>query len=253
MASRSIARADPLAPVRGWGRVLALAAATLLYIIVHLLTRAIGRTSHWPQRFLARVARICGVRLDVRGTPLTHDVLFVSNHTSWLDIPIIAGATGTAFVSTSDVKSWPLIGWLASLNNTIFVDRADRAGVQAQVEAVRDALARHQPVAIFPEGTTATELLPFKPALLEVVAPPPRAIRVQPLRLDYSEAIELAWVDEEPAPANAWRVLTRRGHFTVRLHCLEPFDPLSAGDRKAIAAESRQRILTGSAWSGGSV
>jgi lyso-ornithine lipid O-acyltransferase len=247
MASRSIARADPLAPVRGMARVAALVAALCAYVPLHFVTLALRRRSHWPRRFLARVARICGADVQVRGAPLTGDVLFVSNHSSWLDIPIIAGATGTAFVANSGIRSWPLVGWLASLNNTVFVDRGDRAGVHGQVGAVRDALRRHQPVAIFPEGTTARELLPFKPSLLEVVAPPPRAIRVQPLRLDYSAAIALAWIDDEPAPANIWRVLTHR-RFPVRLDCLEPFDPAAIGDRKAVAAEARARILTGSAW-----
>ena len=193
------------------------------------------------------MVRICGVEVEIRGAPLAKDVLFVANHSSWLDIPIIAGATGTAFVATSDVQGWPLIGWLASLNNTVFVDRGDRLGVHGQVGAVREALGRHQPVAIFPEGTTSVTLLPFKPSLLEVVSPPPRAIRVQPLRLDYGAAIALAWVGDEPAGANMWRVLTRPGKFRVRLDCLAPFDPLAVGDRKAIAAEARDRILTGSA------
>ena len=255
MASRSIARADPLAPVRGWWRLLTLALACFAYVVTHLLTRAAGRQSHWPQRFLARGARICGADVQVRGQPLSRDVLFVANHQSWLDILIIAGATGTAFVANSGVKGWPLIGWLASLNNTIFVDRGDRLGVHGQVGAVRDALAHHQPVAIFPEGTTSDglELLPFKPSLLEVVSPPPRAIRVQPLRLDYGAGRDLAWVGAEPAPANAWRVLTRPGRFLVNLDCLEPFDPAAAGDRKAIASEAPSRILAGSAWGPASV
>jgi lyso-ornithine lipid O-acyltransferase len=248
MASRSIARADPLASLRGGTRLLLLAIACLSYVILHLLTRAAGRPSPWPRRFLARVARISGADVELHGTPLARDVLFVSNHTSWLDIPVMAAATGTAFVANSGVRRWPLVGWLASLNDTVYIDRGDRAGVHEQVAAVREALGRHQPIAIFPEGTTSIDLLPFKPSLLEVVSPPPRAIRVQPLRLDYSEAIELAWIGSEPAPRNAWRVLSRRGRFTVRLHCLEPFDPAAAGDRKAIAAEARARVLTGSAW-----
>lgn len=247
MGSRSIARTDLLALPRGVGRILQLAAALLLYLSLHLMTRALGRQSHWPRRFLAQVPRISGVELEVRGTPLSRDVLFVSNHSSWLDIPIIAGATGTAFVANSGVRDWPLVGWLASLNDTVYIDRGDRAGVHNQVGAVRAALSKHQPIAIFPEGTTSVELLPFKPALLEVVAPPPRAIQVQPLRLDYSAAIGLAWVGDEPAPRNIWRVLTHR-RFPVRLDCLEPFDPLPLGDRKAVAAEARARVLTGSAW-----
>lgn len=248
MASRSIARADPFAHARGVARLLSLVAACLAYVVIHLLTRPLRRPSPWPRRFLARVASICGADVVMRGTPLGKDVLFVANHQSWLDIPIIAGATGTAFVANSGVRDWPLVGWLAGLNKTVYIDRGDRAGVQAQVRAVREALGRHQPIAIFPEGTTAVDLLPFKPALFEVVSPPPRAIRVQPLRLDYGAAIGLAWIDEEPAPANAWRVLTRPGRFTVTVDCLDPFDPARLPDRKAVAAEARTRIVSGSAW-----
>lgn len=247
MASRSIARADPRASARGALRTAALVAALLLYLLLHFATRAIGRESHWPRRFLAQVARICGVQLHLQGRPVKRDVLFVSNHSSWLDIPIIAGATGTAFVAQSGIKDWPLVGWLAGLNNTVYIDRSARAGVHDQVEAVRTALSRHQPVAIFPEGTTSAELLPFKPALLEVVAPPPRAIRVQPLRLDYGAAADLVWVGDEPALRNIWRVLTHR-RFPVRLTCLEPFDSATCLDRKAVAAEARARIVSGSAW-----
>ena len=184
--------------------------------------------------------------MKLLGSPLGQDVLFVANHQSWLDIPIIAGATGTAFVANSGVRGWPLVGWLAGLNNTVYVDRGDRSGVHGQVGAVRAALERHQPITIFPEGTTSRDLLPFKPSLLEVVSPPPRAIRVQPLRLTYG-APHLAWVGDEPAVRNIWRVLKHR-RFPVLLECLEPFDPGAVGDRKAIAAEARSRILAGSAW-----
>lgn len=231
------------------GRFGALLLACLFCVIGHGVTGAVGRRSHWPRRFLRMVARICGAVVEPHGRPLDRDVLFVSNHLSWLDIPIIAGATGTAFVARADLREWPVVGWLSSLNNTVYVDRGNRLGVHGQVGAVRDALAHHQPVAIFPEGTTSdgTGLLPFKPSLLEVVAPPPRAIRVQPLFVDYGVARDLAWIGDEPALANAWRVLSRPGSFTVRLACLEPFDPQTLGDRKAIAAEARRRILAASA------
>lgn len=230
---------------------MALVGALLIYLPTHLATRAFGKPSRWPRRFLARVARLSGADVQVIGAPLVRDVLFVSNHQSWLDIPIIAGATGTAFVASSGVRDWPLVGWLAGLNNTVYVDRADRTGVHGQVGAVRAALERHQPIAIFPEGTTSRELLPFKPSLLEVVSPPPRAIRVQPLRLTFCDP-DLLWVGDEPAIANIWRVLTRR-RFRVLLECLEPLDPAAVGDRKAIAAEARRRVLTGSAWMQASV
>jgi 1-acyl-sn-glycerol-3-phosphate acyltransferase len=242
-------RADPAGTLRAVARLALLVLVCALCVAAHGATRALRQRSAWPRRFLAAVAAICGVRVERHGRPLDRDVLFVANHLSWLDIPIIAGATGTAFVAMDGLRSWPLIGWLAALNNTVFVDRGNRLGVHGQVGAVRAALARHQAIAIFPEGTTSdgVTLLPFKPALLEVVAPPPRAIRVQPLFLDYGAARHLAWVGDEPAPANAWRVLTRPGRFTVRLSCLDPFDPAQLSDRKAVATEARRRILAASA------
>lgn len=235
--------------LRAAGRFLTLILACLFCVVAHGVTRGLGRRSHWPRRFLRMVARICGAVVEVHGRPLQTDVLFVSNHLTWLDIPIIAGATGTAFVARADLRDWPIVGWLSALNNTVYVDRGNRLGVHGQVGAVRDALAKHQPVAIFPEGTTSDGegLLPFKPSLLEVVSPPPRAIRVQPLFLDYGAARDLAWIGEEPALANAWRVLSRPGTFTVKLACLDPFDPQLLDDRKAIAAEARRRILAASA------
>lgn len=262
MASRSIANPERqrrldsgLNGLRGVLRIAALVGLTLFCVPAHVVTRLIFKESHWPRRFLGWVARICGATVELRGTPLERDVLFVSNHSSWLDIPIIAGATGTAFVSNSGVAEWPLIGWLASLNNTVFVDRTDRAGVQAQIMIVRRALNTHQPVTVFPEGTTSNgrDLLPFKPSLLEVVTSTPREVRVQPLHIDYVGARELAWLGDEPAARNAWRVLTRPGRFIVRLDCLEPFAPSDIGDRKAVAAESRRRILAASARTAGSV
>lgn len=262
MASRSIAKADfktfladCRSVLRGIARIAALAGVTLFCLLAHLITQAIFKESHWPRRFLGWLARICGATVELRGEPIDRNVLFVSNHVSWLDIPVIAGATGTAFVSNSGVADWPLVGWLASLNNTVFVDRTDRAGVQSQIMIVRRALNSHQPLTVFPEGTTSNgrDLLPFKPSLLEVVTSTPREIRVQPLHIDYCGAPELAWVGDEPAIRNAWRVLTRPGRFIVRLDCLEPFEPAGIGDRKAVAAESRRRILTASSRSASSV
>jgi 1-acyl-sn-glycerol-3-phosphate acyltransferase len=262
MASRSIEKgefqaflADCVNGLRGIGRILALAVLCTFCIFAHLLTRMLRMESRWPQRFLGWAARICGAAVEVHGRPLPHDVLFVSNHVSWLDILIIGGATGTAFVANSGVRDWPLVGWLAGLNNTVFVDRTDRKTVQAQIDVVRKALGRHQPVAIFPEGTTSdgVDLLPFKPSLLQVLASTPRAIRVQPLRIDYGTARHLAWIGDEPAPHNAWRVLTRPGHFLVRLECLASFSPVEIGDRKAVAAEARRRILGASSRSASGV
>lgn len=231
--------------VRAWGRVLSLLGFVLLCVPPHLLCRLTGRESRWPRRFLAGAARLCGLRVEVGGEPLRQDVFFAANHVSWLDILALGGATGCAFVSRDDIAGWPVIGWLAAQNNTILVRRAERGAVQGQIETLRTALEHHQPVALFPEGTTSDgrALLPFKAALFAVLLPPPRAIRVQPVWIDYGPALDdIAWVGDEPGGVNAMRVLGRRGTVRVTLRFLDPFDPGAHPDRKAIAAEVRARL-----------
>lgn len=224
-------------------RLLAIAFTLLLALALHGLWRLVRARSPWPRVFLGTVARLCGARARVVGRPLARDVVLVSNHLSWLDILLIAGATGATFVAKSELKGVPLVGWLCTLNETLFVERGDRMGVEAQVAQVRDAFARGRPVCLFPEGTTGDghTLLPFKAALFAALDPPPPGVRVQPIRLDYGEATdELAWVGDEPGQAHALRVLRRPGRFTTTLRFGEPFVP--TGGRKAIAAEARRRM-----------
>jgi 1-acyl-sn-glycerol-3-phosphate acyltransferase len=173
-------------------------------------------------------------------------VLFVSNHLSWLDIMAVAGATGAAFVSKDEVGRWPVIGWLASLNNTIFVARTERRAVQGQADALRKALSTGRPVALFPEGTTAGghQVLPFRASLLASVMPPLPGLNVQPIAIDYGAAAEeIAWIGNEPAKANARRIFSRKGTVPVTLHFLEPIDPHDVADRKALAEAARLEII----------
>ena len=215
----------------------------LALLPLHGLRRLFRRPSPWPRAFLGGIARIAGARVAVRGSPLPAPVLYLANHQSWLDIMILAGASGAAFVSKDDVSRWPLFGWLASLNNTVFIARSDRNGVQQQADALAAALLGAQPVALFPEGTTTdgAALLPFNASLLGAVAPPPAGVRIQPVAIDYGPArAEIAWFGEETAAANVMRVLRRRGRFEVTLRFLPPLE--SPNDRKRIARDARSAI-----------
>lgn len=223
----------------------------LVHLPLHGLWRLVRRPSPWSTRFLAAAAWACGVRVTRDGRLPRHDVLVVANHSSWLDILILGGATGAAFVSKAELAGAPLVGWLAGLNRTVYIDRGDRRAIPAQVAAIRAALHKG-PVAIFPEGTTGdgTALLPFKPALLQVLDPPFPGLRVQPVVLDYgANAAEIAW-GEESGAANALRLLGRAGTIAVTLRCLAPFDPSDVGGRKAVAAEARRRIAAALVASG---
>ncbi|MCP1469826.1 1-acyl-sn-glycerol-3-phosphate acyltransferase [Sphingobium sp. OAS761] len=232
-------------PLRRTRRMALLLTCMLLCLPPHLVWKLLRRPSPWPRLFLAMAARCTGTKVRMDGRAAQGNLFLLANHLSWIDILALGGATGAAFVSHDGVARWPVIGWLARQNNTLFVARERRGALTGQIDALRQAMLGHQPVALFPEGTTndGLTLLPFKPALLSVLLPPPRAVMIQPVHLDYgADAAEIAWHGDEPAGANAMRVLGRRGRLTLTIRFLEPFDPAAYGDRKAIASEARVRI-----------
>ena len=226
-------------------RALALVVALAVFVPLHYLYRLLRYGSPFPMWFLGTAGWICGARVRRLGTPLRRDVFFISNHVSWIDILVLAGASGTAFVAKQELSQVPVIGWLCGLNRTVFVKRENRMGVAEQVGALREALADNWSVTVFPEGTTSDNrsLLPFKTSLLSMLEPPPPGVLVQPVMLDYGAVgEEIGWVGEESGLNNARRVLGRRGSFPVRIHFLEPFSPAEHRGRKAIGAKARAEI-----------
>lgn len=215
----------------------------LISLAGHGLWRLLGLRSPWPHFFPVRFGRAMGLSVEVRGVPLPHHVLYVANHLSWLDILAIGGATGSAFVAKDDIARWPVVGLIARIGGTIFVDRDSRRAARGQADQIGEALQRGKPITLFPEGTTndGTKLFPFRPALFASVAPPPHGIAVQPVAIDYQDAAaEIAWAGEEPLAPNAMRVMARRGGLKVVLHFLPPLAP--SDDRKLLAALSTAAI-----------
>ena len=227
--------------LRAGARIAGLLLLFLVYLPPHLIAK-MGGQSPWPRRFLAAAARIAGVRARVEGDPLEPHSLVIANHTSWLDILILGGATGAAFVSKDEVRTTPLIGWLADQNRTVYIARADRGDAHGHVRRVADGLARSQPLAVFPEGTTGSgrSLLPFRSTLLAAVAPAPVGARVRPVAIDYGQAVDgIAWINGESGIDNALRVLARPGTIEVVVRLLRP---LASSDRKALAREASAAI-----------
>ncbi len=233
----------------GWTRItlraLALIALLIVFVPLHYAYRIFVYGSPFPMLFLRYAARISGAKVVIEGTHLKRDVFYVANHVSWLDILSLAGACGTAFVAKAELAQAPVVGWLASLNRTVFVKREHRMGVAEQINALKEALADNWAVTVFPEGTTTDgqSLLPFKTSMLSVLEPPPPGVLVQPVLLDYGSVAEwIGWIGEEDGLNNAKRVLARRGTFTLKVKFLEPFSPEEFHGRKAISVEARRRI-----------
>jgi 1-acyl-sn-glycerol-3-phosphate acyltransferase len=208
---------------------------------VHVATKLLLRRSPWPQWFLGAAARIIGARVRVTGSPIRRHTLLIANHTSWLDILILGGATNCAFVS-KDQLGHPLIHWLADQNATVYVKRSHRKGAKDQAIALARALEGDKPVAVFPETTTGpgTDLLPFRSTLLEAANFAARDVEIHPLAVDYgAAAADIGWW-EEPGKDNVLRTLSRRGTLPVTVRVLPALD--RSLDRKQLAHEARERI-----------
>ncbi|HET9398690.1 MAG TPA: lysophospholipid acyltransferase family protein [Sphingomicrobium sp.] len=224
-------------------RLAGLVGLFLAYVPPHLLSKWLLRRSGWPPRFLRHAGLIAGVRPRVEGNHLEPHTFVIANHTSWLDILVMGGWTGTAFVSKAELKATPLLGWIADQNRTFYIDRSARRDSHGQVKLIVEALAHHQPLAVFPEGTTGNgrHLLPFRSTLLEAVAPPPKGVTVRPVALDYGEHADIVgWHSGESGIANFRRVLGHRGTMAVTIRLLDPLPP--DADRKTLARHARQSI-----------
>lgn len=228
---------------RYFGRA-GLGIAVLLFCLIgYGLTWPLRHRIGWPRFFLQWFGEAMGMDVTIVGTPLRRDVLYVSNHLSWLDILAFGGATPMGFISKDDVARWPVVGMLARIGGTIFIDRQSRRAAHGQVDQLGAALLEHRPVMLFPEGTTndGITVFPFRPALFASVAPPPPRISVQPVALDYGPlAPFVAWTGDEPLAPNLARVLGRKGRMPVVLRFLDPLPP--SDDRKALAAEAQARV-----------
>jgi len=170
------------------------------------------------QAWARELLRLWRIDLQVHGEPpLQGPVLLVSNHISWLDIVVMHAARYCRFVSKADVKSWPVIGTLASGAGTLYITRESRRDALRTVHHMADALKQGEVLAVFPEGTTSNglALLPFHANLLQaaISADAP----VQPVALQFIDSdtgeISLApcYVGDDTLVSSVWRTLTTPG------------------------------------------
>ena len=208
---------------------------------VHVAAKWLLGRSPWPQWFLGAAGWVLGARVRFSGVPIRRHTLLIANHTSWLDILILCGATDCAFVS-KDELGHPFVHWLADQNATVYVKRTHVGGAKDQAIAIAKALEGDKPVALFPEGTTGpgTLLLPFRSTLLEAANFAAKDVEIRPIAVDYgAAAAEVGWF-HEPGKNNVVRMLARPGTLPVTVHVLPPLD--RSGDRKQLAVAAREAI-----------
>jgi 1-acyl-sn-glycerol-3-phosphate acyltransferase len=199
------------------------ALAALVWVLAGLVFMAltfavIGLQARlWCKKYWSFVLLwVCGVRVTQSGTPLAQGaVLWVVNHVSWLDIFILNCVRATAFVAKSEIRQWPLIGWLARGADTIFIERASRHAVHHAGQAMQQRFERAQAVGLFPEGTTSPgfSVLPFYANLFEPARKAGAAIQPVALRF-YHHGMRsdfAAFVGAQTMLHNMWCVLGGTG------------------------------------------
>jgi 1-acyl-sn-glycerol-3-phosphate acyltransferase len=186
------------------------AAALIVLVPFHLAGMAIGGraagalTVPWHRFAL----KLMGVRVTVTGTPdAGRPLLLLSNHVSWLDIPVLASLGPVSFVAKKEVATWPLFGWLARLQRSVFVDRERRRATGDQADELAGRLSAGDIVVLFAEGTSSdgNRVLPFRSALVGAAqrAAGGGEAAVQPVAIAYPRMLGLP-IGRRHRPRIAW-------------------------------------------------
>jgi 1-acyl-sn-glycerol-3-phosphate acyltransferase len=201
---------------------------------------------------------IMGLRVRVVGTPSrTRPTLFVSNHASYLDIPVMGSVLPVSFVAKTEVAQWPGYGLLAKLQRTVFVDRRRHTAAR-QRDSLQARLAAGDPLVLFPEGTSndGNRILPFRSALLSVAeaAPAESPLTIQPLSIAYTAINGLpmgwglrplvAWYGGMDLGGHLWR-FSRLGRVEVVLEFHPPVHVADFPSRKELTRHCAEAVAKG--------
>lgn len=227
--------------------------------VVAQLTRAAvkiaGPFDRWPAdrkrdeiRFWAEgTLGIFGFDVMVRGVPHGEPgpTLFVANHTSWLDVYALLSQVDVVFVAKSDVRRWPIVGWLAARTGTVFIDRRRTPTLKAHIETMTARLLSGCSVAVFPEGTTTdgTCLLTFNSASFEAAVK--ASATVQPVAIRYvrhnrTRVEEAAFTGETTLLQSFHRLIDCRD-CVAEITFLSPISPADA-NRRDLAQRAERAI-----------
>jgi 1-acyl-sn-glycerol-3-phosphate acyltransferase len=200
-----------------------------------------SRIQIWSQQLL----RIFGVRVKMNLTSMPGGTVVVANHISWLDIFVINSLAPCRFVAKSDIRSWPLLGWMAEQAGTIYISRGSKADVKRIYQYLIDQIGAGERVAFFPEGTTAKQgqVLPFHANLFEAAIH--AKVPIQPFALRYvdgagalHDAVE--FIGDMTFAASLVNILMA-DEIVVELQGLD-FIASDGAHRRELAAASRQAV-----------
>lgn len=239
-------------------------ALTLALLPVQLIALGIGhslmrRLPRWWHRMMCR---IIGLRVEVRGSlSPERPLLMVANHVSWKDILVLGSVADVVFIAKSEVRTWPVLGWLARLQRSVFVEREVRRKTGDQISEVSSRLLAGEVVVLFAEGTTSdgNRVMPFNSSLFGAASAalpftPEGRVNIQPVSIAYTGIHGMpmgryhrpvaGWPGDVALGPHMLRVI-RDGALDVEVMFGEaiPFD--AATDRKKTARLVEARVREG--------
>ena len=227
----------------------------LWHVFVHLpvvlLLIAIGDDGRRPVghaaiRWWARgLLRVFGMRVQGIGTPLAGGTLFVANHISWVDIVALHSQHMMGFIAKSEIRAWPVVGWVTSHAETIYLQRGNANSLGDVMAEMSARLRSGRAVAAFPEGGTrdGRELGAFHARIFTAAVDADAS--VQPVALCYGDGCEaqpiVAFARGESFMGNVARLLGEPAR-PVRVCFLEPILHAEQAGRRGIAQAARERV-----------
>ncbi|HSD15704.1 MAG TPA: lysophospholipid acyltransferase family protein [Thermomonas sp.] len=201
---------------------------------------------HAAIRLWARMLlRVFGMRVEGVGTPIAGGTMFVANHVSWVDIVALHSQHMMGFIAKSEIRGWPVVGWLSSRAETIYLQRGNANSLGDVMTEMSARLRSGRAVAAFPEGGTrdGRELGAFHARIFTAAVD--AGATVQPVALCYGEGCEaqtiVAFAAGEHFMGNFLRLLGEPGR-PVRVCFLEPILHAEQAGRRGIAQAARERV-----------
>ena len=220
----------------------------------------------FPRIYWGTMCRLIGLKVRVIGATAhrTKDgrpIIYVSNHSSWLDVLVLGGRLNASFIAKQEVSRWPVIALVARLGRTVYVGRR-RSAIGRERQSMHRRLAAGDSLVLFPEGTTSdgSRVLPFRSAFLSVAELPVTEgglpPLVQPVSVVYDRLAGLptgranrplfAWYGDMDIATHFWRLAQHCGlRVTVLLHTA--LDPRAFPSRKALALATWEAAAGGAA------
>ncbi|PAA28685.1 lysophospholipid acyltransferase family protein [Pseudomonas fragi] len=212
------------------------------------LNSTMDRRQRWSQFFMTRLSNALPFRVRVVGELPATPMLWVSNHVSWTDIALLGQLTPLSFLSKSEVRGWPVAGWLAAKAGSLFIRRG--AG---DSQLLREQMTRHLqqplPLLMFPEGTTTdgSSVRTFHGRLLSAAID--SRVSLQPVAIRYMRNGEVdaiaPFVGDDDLLSHLLRLFSHE-QGDVEIHLLEPL--ASHAQERAVLAfraqEAIRRVVT---------